>query len=207
MEDRGAGTDRAADELIPPVNERRPRRVYLPDVNSSGLADDEVRVIVQAAQHGDRDAFGELYRRFGRAVHGVLVARLPRGVADDLVQDVFLQALTRIGDLREPAAFGAWICAIARRRAADHFRCAPLEEPIEDQAAAEASPDVAAEARAALLAVQALPEAYRETLILRLVEGMSGPEISAVTGLTPASVRVNLHRGFRLLRQRLGYPR
>ena len=61
-----------------------------------------------------------------------------------------------------------------------------------------------AEAQRALAAIRALPEAYRETLVLRLVEGLSGPEIAAVTGLTPESVRVNLHRGFRLLRERLG---
>jgi RNA polymerase sigma-70 factor (ECF subfamily) len=49
-----------------------------------------------------------------------------------------------------------------------------------------------------------LPEAYRETLVLRLVEGMTGPEIAARTGLTAASVRVNLHRGMKQLREKLG---
>ena len=44
---------------------------------------------------------------------------------------------------------------------------------------------------------------YRETLVLRLVEGMTGPEIATRTGLTPDSVRVNLHRGFKLLREKL----
>ena len=43
-----------------------------------------------------------------------------------------------------------------------------------------------------------------ETLVLRLVEGMTGPEIAARTGLTAASVRVNLHRGMKQLRERLG---
>jgi len=51
--------------------------------------------------------------------------------------------------------------------------------------------------------VRSLPEAYRETLVLRLVEGMTGPEIAARTGLTPASVRVNLHRGMKMLREKL----
>ena len=55
----------------------------------------------------------------------------------------------------------------------------------------------------ALEAIRALPEAYRETLMLRLVEGLSGPEIATRTGLTPASVRVNLHRGMKLLREKL----
>ena len=58
----------------------------------------------------------------------------------------------------------------------------------------------------ALDAVKSLPEAYRETLVLRLVEGLSGPEIAERTGLTPASVRVNLHRGMKLLREKLGAP-
>ena len=60
-----------------------------------------------------------------------------------------------------------------------------------------------AEARRALEAIRALPEAYREPLVLRLVEGMTGPEIAERTGLTPGSVRVNLHRGMKLLRERL----
>ena len=56
----------------------------------------------------------------------------------------------------------------------------------------------------ALEAIQNLPDAYRETLVLRFVEGMTGPEIAVRTGLTPASVRVNLHRGVKLLRQKMG---
>jgi RNA polymerase sigma-70 factor (ECF subfamily) len=55
-----------------------------------------------------------------------------------------------------------------------------------------------------LAIVRTLPEAYRETLVLRLVEGMTGPEIAARTGLTAASVRVNLHRGMKMLREKLG---
>jgi RNA polymerase sigma-70 factor (ECF subfamily) len=54
-----------------------------------------------------------------------------------------------------------------------------------------------------LAVIQTLPDAYRETLVLRLVEGMTGPEIAARTGLTEGSVRVNLHRGMKQLRERL----
>lgn len=157
-----------------------------------------------AARGGDRDAFGELYQRFARAVHGVLITRVPGKDADDLVQDVFLHAWPRLRELREPAAFGGWICAIARRRAMDHFRRARPADELTDTVASSDRPDVTAEAHAALEAIRALPEAYRETLVLRLVNGLSGPEIAAATGLTPDSVRVNLHRGFKLLRERLG---
>ena len=54
-----------------------------------------------------------------------------------------------------------------------------------------------------LAVIRSLPEAYRETLILRLVEGMTGPEIAARTGLTAGSVRVNLCRGMQQLREKL----
>ena len=160
--------------------------------------------LVVQARAGDREAFGELYRLFSRAVHGVLITRVPPQDADDLVQEVFLHAWPRLRELREPSAFGGWICAIARRRALDHFRRARPVSELTDTRVSTDRPDVSAEAAAAVAAIQDLPEAYRETLSLRLVGGLSGPEIAAVTGLTPESVRVNLHRGFKLLRERLG---
>jgi RNA polymerase sigma-70 factor, ECF subfamily len=121
---------------------------------------------------------------------------------DDLVQDVFLTAMRRLDSLRDAAAFPAWLAAIARHRAADHYRRhVPTEVPLSDDVVAHESDD--AEARAILDVVRSLPSAYREPLVLRLVEGMSGQEIADRTGLTPASVRVNLHRGMKLLRARL----
>ena len=167
----------------------------------------DLPTLIRAAVRGDREALDQLYRRFARAVHGVLLARLGREDAEDVVHDVFMHAFAHLNELREPAAFGGWICAIARRRATDHVRRARPTEPLDDfgdRFAAADRPDLAAEAHAALNAIQTLPEAYRETLTLRLVEGLSGPEIAALTDLTPDSVRVNLHRGFRLLRERLG---
>jgi RNA polymerase sigma-70 factor, ECF subfamily len=59
------------------------------------------------------------------------------------------------------------------------------------------------EALAVLDTIRSLPNAYRETLILRLVEGLSGPEIAVQTGLSPDSVRVNLHRGMKMLREKM----
>jgi RNA polymerase sigma-70 factor (ECF subfamily) len=157
---------------------------------------------VHAARGGDRAAFGELYERYVRMVHGVLLAHVPYAEVDDLLQDVFLIALRRLDSLREPTAFAGWLLAITRNRANDFHRRPHATEELRDSAGS-ADPNEQ-EARAALAAIQSLPEAYRETLSLRLVEGMTGPEIAARTGLTPASVRVNLHRGMKQLREKLG---
>ena len=163
---------------------------------------DDVAHLVEAARRGDRSAFGELYTRFTRMVHGVLLARATRADVEDLVQDVFVTAMQRLDGLRDPAAFGGWLAAIARNRATDHLRRTPQTVEFTDEVG-RADPD-RTEALAALAVIRTLPEAYRETLVLRLVEGMTGPEIAARTGLTPASVRVNLHRGMKQLRERLG---
>lgn len=162
----------------------------------------EEAALVRAAQAGDRAAFGRLYERYARVVHGLLLARVRAASAEDLVQDVFVQALQRLADLRDPQAFPGWLAAIARRRALDHHRRErPLDELPGD---VPATPDGAEEAARVLSLLRTLPAAYRETLVLRLVEGLSGPEIAERTGLTEGSVRVNLHRGVRLLRERLG---
>jgi RNA polymerase sigma-70 factor (ECF subfamily) len=159
---------------------------------------------VRAAQRGDREAFGALYLRFGRYVHGLLLARLPPDEAADLVHDVFLLALERLHKLREPSAFGGWLAAIARNRTTDAMRQRHPHDPLAEPTSPASSPETLAGARQALNAIQSLPLAYRETLVLRLVHGMTGPEIAGATGLTPGSVRVNLHRGLALLREALG---
>jgi RNA polymerase sigma-70 factor (ECF subfamily) len=169
--------------------------------------------LVRAAQQGDRTAFGLLYSRYSRMVHGILLSRVPYSDVDDLVQDVFLQALPRLNALREVSKFPGWLAAIARNRASDfHRRGKPHDEFSEESISEEIDPPPPchpaphsnAEAHAALDAILSLPETYRETLILRLVEGMTGPEIAERTGLTHGSVRVNLHRGMQQLREVLG---
>ena len=166
---------------------------------------DDVAQLVEAAKHGNRQAFGELYARFARTIHGILLSRVPRTEVDDLVQDVFMMAMQRLGTLRDPESFGGWLAAIARNRATDHLRRAPQTSELTGDLVETrtTSPSDRAEALAVLDAIRRLPEAYRETLVLRLVEGMTGPEIAERTGLTRASVRVNLHRGMRQLRERL----
>jgi RNA polymerase sigma-70 factor, ECF subfamily len=164
---------------------------------------------VAAAQDGDRAAFGQLYERYARMVHGVLLARVPVGEVDDLVQDVFMRALRRLSTLRETVSFGAWLAAIARNVANDYHRRSLPEEPLTEDGSDQEIPggtscaDQDELALRILEAVRSLSETYRETLILRLVEGMTGPEIAARTGMTHGSVRVNLHRGMEQLRAKL----
>jgi RNA polymerase sigma-70 factor (ECF subfamily) len=167
-------------------------------------------LLISAARDGDRAAFGRLYDRYARMVHGILLARVPPREVDDLVQEVFLSALRQLHALRDIARFGAWLATITRNRANDYHRKAGPDaariEPILENEGAEPGNDHAQAQEAAMILelLRNLPETYREPLILRLVEGMTGPEIAVRTGLTHGSVRVNLWRGMQLLREKIG---
>ena len=197
-------------DVIPPVELTAERVDDVPVITEGRVATGfpagqaaEDGQLVRAAAGGDSTAFTRLYERYGRMVHGLLLARVGRDEAEDLVQDVFLTAWRRLDALRDPAAFGGWIAMIARNRAIDfHRRTADLVE-LPDNLESPGTLAEQTDANAALAAIRALPDTYRETLILRLVEGLTGSEIAARTGLTPGSVRVNLHRGMRLLRDKL----
>jgi RNA polymerase sigma-70 factor, ECF subfamily len=158
--------------------------------------------LIDRACAGDREAFGELYRMFAPMVHGIVLARVPDNDVQDIVQDVFLAAYNNLDTLRDKNAIGAWLARIARNRAAEFYRQSRVTEELSDDLTCRNNPD--AEAREILAAIRLLPDTYRETLVLRLVEGMTGNEIAERTGLKPESVRVNLHRGMDLLRQALG---
>jgi RNA polymerase sigma-70 factor, ECF subfamily len=167
-------------------------------------------VLVSAARAGDRSAFGLLYDRYARMVHGILLCRVPSRDVDDLVQEVFLLVLRQLHSLRDVSRFGAWLGTITRNRANDYYRKAsPVDRatdpPREEQAEKSRTNDHTVEQEAAmtLAVLRTLPETYRESLTLRLVEGMTGPEIAERLGLTHGSVRVNLHRGMQMLREKL----
>jgi RNA polymerase sigma-70 factor (ECF subfamily) len=159
--------------------------------------------LVRAAALGDQAAFERLYERYARMVHGILLARVRPCEVDDLMQDVFFAAFRRTPGLRAPEAFGAWLAAIARNRATQFHRDARSEAEAARASSATAIAPAESQTFEILEIIRRLPEAYRETLILRLVEGMTGPEIAERTGLTPDSVRVNLSRGMKLLREQL----
>lgn len=170
-------------------------------VSPRAASTDSMADAVRAVAAGDRDAFAAIYAAYSRMVHAILLGRIPGHDVDDLVQDVFLVAYTRIRELREPSAFGGWLAAIARNRATDHLRQKHVHEPLPEEL--PGGEPIASETLAVLDIIRKLPEAYRDTLLMRLAEGMTGAEIAERTGLSPGSVRVNLHRGMKLLREKL----
>jgi len=172
--------------------------------------EDGVRNLVERSKAGDRHAFDALHARFSAMVHAIALATAGHADAEIVTQDVFVAAWRAVGSLNDGEHFGAWLRTITRNCARGHIHRnsstpQPPQPPL-DVAAADRNPS---EGREILGVVLGLPETYRETLVMRLVEGMTGPEIAERTGLTHGSVRVNLTRGMKLLREALrerGWP-
>lgn len=168
--------------------------------------DDELMARVSA---GDQRAFAELYERHRRAVFTFLLHLTgARDAAEDLLQETIL----RMWRGRAEGEFRAWVFTIARRLAVDRFRRQGLAWEG-DQAALETAmsadaPDRQAEARAELArlrrALEQLPPAQREVILLARLVGAGAEEIAQVTGSTPGAVRVQLHRALQRLRALLG---
>ena len=164
--------------------------------------DSEDATLVSAISRGDEDAFSRFHRKYAPLVHGIALAKLPAGEADDVTQEVFLAAFRGIKSLRDPDAVGPWLVKLTRNHVAGFYRSRKISEELPDEIHDRHSHRH--EAAEILLAIRSLPEAYSETLVLRLIEGMTGEEIATRTGLSSGSVRVNLHRGMDLLRKALG---
>lgn len=145
----------------------------------------------------------EIHRRYASFVHAILLARLPHAECEDCLQEVFVRAMQGFATLQNSAKLPQWLAAIARNVAAAHFRKPGNRTVPLDGLPENAGLPATREGWKILDEIRKLPEAYRETMILRFVEGLTGPEIAERTGLTHGSVRVNLSRGIKILRERL----
>jgi len=174
--------------------------VEIAPMRGSEMSEDAT--LVKAISSGDEDAFNHFHRKYAPLVHGIVLAKLPADEADDVMQEIFLAAFRGIKGLRDPDAVGPWLVRLTRNHVAGFYRSRRVSEELPDEIHDRHSDRH--EAAEILLAIRSLPEAYSETLVLRLIEGMTGDEIATRTGLTSGSVRVNLHRGMDLLRKALG---
>src|SRR5690349_23334794 len=172
---------------------------------------------IQAVLAGDADAFRGLVDRYGRSIFN-LAYRMTGSAADaeELAQDVFLQAYSKLADFRVGARFHPWLYTIALNICRNHVRRRKLVkwQPLEtrrgsDEPVALDPPESAPNPEEALLAreneerlaraVDALPAKYREIFILRQSQGLSYEEIADVTGRPLGTVEVQLFRARNLL--------
>jgi RNA polymerase sigma factor (sigma-70 family) len=169
--------------------------------------------LVSRARRGDPSAFEMLIKRHERLALGVAYGVLQDAqAAGDVVQEAFVKAWRRLGDLSQPGSFASWLCGIVRnlcvdlrrrkrlavcgieeaRQEADH----KAAEPLEEMNKRETGQRVAA-------ALAALDEITRSAMVLRYYENLSSRQIGDLLGLSPAAVDMRLMRGRQAMKERL----
>src|SRR3989440_11028144 len=132
-----------------------------------------------------------------------VVARLVGDDAEDVVQEAVLRAFLSLSQLREPARFESWLCGIALNVAKMRLRRAATEARVLTAAGPTAYTPEEEPLEEVRDAVQLLPPAQRDAVLLHYVDGLSCDEVAAALGSTPGAVRVRLHRARAELRRRL----
>jgi RNA polymerase sigma-70 factor (ECF subfamily) len=167
----------------------------------------EERKDVRRASAGDMEAFERLYRTHVAQIHGLTRRMLGEEWADEVTQDVFVRAWTKLDTFRGDSAFGTWLHRVAvnlvlgRRkelgRSRDRF-IGDGEAAVQRATGTMDSPAIRLEIEAALTR---LPDGARQVFVLHDVEGYKHREIAELLGVTTGTTKAQLHRARMILRQ------
>ncbi|HJN14757.1 MAG TPA: sigma-70 family RNA polymerase sigma factor [Armatimonadota bacterium] len=174
-------------------------------------------IIVDRVRKGDTEAFAGLVSAYRKPIYALVSGMTGENdEAEDVTQTCFVQAYSRLGELRDGHRFGPWLYAIARNRCRDWIRQrsrrpALVDDPSklrsdsapglptnpEDQALASLRDEAVASA------VRSLRAEYRTVVTLRYVGGLSCPEIAEATGVSVSATAMRWHRAKKMLRRQL----
>ncbi len=176
------------------------------------------RSIIEGAIRGEHEALRELWNRNRRWVAAIILAHKPRWAElDDLLQEVGVSIVRKVGELRDPAAFKPWLRTVAinaaraaaRDKAGKNRRLAVdgddesgvLARVVGGPSAGPDRGETSEEARRLMELALELPEGYREPLLLRCVRELSYRQIGELVGLPESTIETRIARGRRMLRE------
>ena len=173
----------------------------------AGLHDVELAGLAAA---GDRKCFGELVRRHGAAVRGLLRRMgADPATADDLAQDAFLAAFESIGEFRGEGTFAAWVKRIAARLYVRRWRKGAMTDLMAEtpEPTGQPSPETETNRRLDLdEAMRTLSKAERMCVSLCYGAGLSHTEVAEALNAPLGTVKSHVKRGLDKLRGRLAAP-
>ncbi len=179
--------------------------------------------LIEKAKHGDSRAFEHLIKQHEGKIYNLLLGMTGnKAAAEDIFQETFLTAWRKIGAFRGDADFSSWLYRIAfnnvlmKRRKKKKIKTVSIDAPvmIHDKEANRDFADDWSRSPAASLenkelknrignAIRALPEKYKEVLMLRDMDGLSNEEVTKILKISLPSVKSRLHRARFYLRNNL----
>lgn len=176
--------------------------------------DDEQLVL--ATLRGDVPSFGLLVERYWRMVLALSLSRVHNsGDAEDIAQESFLKAYSQLHTLRDPRRFAGWLGKITAQQCTNAIRrgirnkarlASEIGEPMDvDTILAYSSNPGLTESQIRFVrqTVGRLPEKLQRLIIMRFTTGLSTVQIAEQLGKRPGTVRVWLHRAYKILRSEL----
>ena len=175
--------------------------------------------LVARAREGDRRAFGQLVLRHERAMLAIARAYFAAEAdAEDAVQEAFVTAFRRLGQLADDGRFAGWVARITVRKCLDALRARTDKMSLADFASTvqlhrrlgqvQLTPATLAskgeEAEVLKAAIGHLPDAQRVVLMLRYAEDMTYNQMAAYLSVPASTVRGRLHTAKQGLREVLG---
>lgn len=159
-------------------------------------------ILIRRATDGDREALGALWERHRGWLAALLTAHVDGSEeVDDVLQDVAMTMVGRLGEIRSRGAFRAWLRSVAVNRACDRRR---RQRPVSLEPDTRPAPQVqVGDAERVTACLKALPVDLREVLVLRAVDGLSQREIAATLEVPETTVETRLVRARRKLRESL----
>lgn len=161
---------------------------------------------IEQARAGNRSAQGHLIRTYQERMAGFVFAFTGQpGTVEDLTQTIFLKMILKLHHLSEPAKFEAWLFRLAGNTCRDHFRREKwrrLFQPFAPEHEEQPAPP-SGDSESLLAALQKLPPAQRELLILLQEQEWSYEELASITRSTVSSVKSRLFRARQELKRLL----
>ena len=186
----------------------------MPDNPKLTIAEDEQ--LVRAVLRGDIQSFGTIVERYWNMAVALALSRIRDPIeAEDIAQNSFIKAYSQLHRLREPSRFAGWLSKIVVQQCVDYIRKKARDKVVSslESAALEVlGPASAANANPGLSkgqihfvrqTVSRLPEKLQKPIIMRFVGGFSAPQIARQLGKRCGTVRVQLHRAYKILRKEL----
>ena len=172
----------------------------------------EEATLVARCQSGDMEAFEAIYRRHSSAMYNLafcMVGNLTE--AEDLLQEIFLQAYKKLPSYEGRAAFGTWLYRLAVNRCLDHLRSGAAHRQSVTKSLDESagfSPSATPESTSARLdlenAIVQLPHSYRSAFLLYDVQGFGHREVADILGVAEGTSKSLVHKATLKLRELLG---
>ena len=172
--------------------------------------------LIRAALNGEPSAFGKIVERYWNMVVALALSKTADPAeAEDIAQESFIKAYSQLSGLRDPSRFAGWLSKITMQQCSNSLRrtvrcktafgcnSTPIEQ-LDEQPVAAANPGLTQnQVHFVRQTVRRLPEKFRTLIIMRFVAGLSTVKIAEQLGKRPGTVRVRLHRAYKILRKDL----